>query len=1044
MSNALITAGAQPAGASKWAPIYSNEFFSGLYTNRNPLRDPATPFLYNKFYSATRYEAIWAGLNAEISPRLTLIRAPGHSVFNSNSFPAVLDFYSFKVTGVNFPGYLRVFADTATALYDITGGGKTLIYTKSAGAGQSRMLAVGNTLYIGNGVDQLQLLTPSFIWIKSTFIPSGAFIVDLNQNVQQNLGYATACSNIAISGGVLTASVADLTNILPGRTVQLEGMVSSFLNGLQVTVLTSGSGVFTANISYSGTLSEVESTGLIAVPGVNGTTGTVLPSFSASFLGLTLDNNSLWLNNGPATRNWGIPAPTAAPTVSNALNTTVASSWVTATYFMPVLPLMELGGYIYQATTVGVTNGSVPSFNHTTPHVSTTTDGSVVWTYQNVAARQTNHAYVFGDIILVTWSVTVTIPGTQTLIGYNQITGKPIYQQGPPTTQTTTYTAFFRCTLGGTNGAALDSQLSWSSALGTVVTDGPNGVQWTNVGLAVTRTSGSTSAPAIVSGTLAAGVIGNSQAVAIVNQVLDTNGAVETVQTAGQTGTLQPTWATASGSTTQEKIGSAFTGLVWSNAGSSPAVGGSAAGTGTWVYTYAYEDLITGSVGPAAPLSAAITLATDSFIQVQGLNPPASLTTSIGQINIYRSTVGQTVPFLIGTIPNNGAAGGTWTYNDYSPDEGLPGSTMNNLIQADLSEDNAPPPAGFLPICLHLSSIWGFVGSTLYYSFGGNVTNQLGGFEAFPPNNYIQFQSNGVVGWGTNNGLYVILNDSIQLVSGTQAPFSPSQVVPIGILSPNCFALNGQSPFLYTSDRQILGVDPSAGIAVDGFPIGDILAKAPFSPSTAYLAWYVNGTDQRLFASDGQTGYYNMLNSIAPEAPSAVWSPQRVIAAGCSAVKAVETTPGNYQLLVGPKTAGPILYRDTSSALDNGVAYPAWVIVGSNVLCHPGQIAELGFIHVDSVKTGTAPLISILLDEIYGYPGAPNFDALSRWTHDPPRLPPAKSMYSNRHYVSQTGKPAWCRHLQIKIDFAAENALSEVLSFTLFGAIHIERTEVGR
>ena len=476
------------------------------------------------------------------------------------------------------------------------------------------------------------------------------------------------------------------------------------------------------------------------------------------------------------------------------------------------------------------------------------------------------------------------------------------------------------------------------------------------------------------------------------------------------------------------------------NGGNSPAVGGSAPGTGAWIYTYAYMDSITGSVGPAAPISASITLAADSYIQVQGLTTNA---VGVDTINIYRSTMGLDVPFLIGSVPNTGVAGGTWTFNDLSPDQGQPGSTMNNLLQADLVGENSAPPEGFVPICLHLSSIWGFVGSTLFYSFGGDVNDMIGGFEAFPPLNYIQFQSIGVVGWGTNNGLYVILNDSIQLVAGTSAPFSPSKVVPIGILSPNCFSLNGQSPYIYTADRQILGVDPSAGVAVDGFPIGDILAYAPFDPSAAYISWHVSGTDQRLFAGDGSTGYYNMLNSIAPESPSAVWSPRRVIAEGCSAVKSIEVTPGEYKLLVGPKGSGKILYRDTTSALDNGTPYPAWTIVGSNVLCHPGQLAEIGFIHTDSVRAGQAPLISVLLDEVYGYPNAPDFDPLPRAGHDPPRLPVSRSMYSNRHYLSQTGKPAWCRHMQLKITFANENALSEVLSFTIFGAIHVERVETG-
>ena len=192
MANALLAAGAVPKGQTHWAPIFSNEFFSGLWTNRNPLRDPATPFIYGKFYSASRYEALWDGLNTEVSPRLTLIRAPGHSVFNANTFPFLNDFYSYQVDGVNRPNFVRLVADSADYVYDLydattetdsvagTNTGQTILFTKSAGAGQTRFLSVGNTLYIGNGVDKYQYLTSGFKWKAGYAMPSGAFIVDGN------------------------------------------------------------------------------------------------------------------------------------------------------------------------------------------------------------------------------------------------------------------------------------------------------------------------------------------------------------------------------------------------------------------------------------------------------------------------------------------------------------------------------------------------------------------------------------------------------------------------------------------------------------------------------------------------------------------------------------------------------------------------------------------------------------------------------------------------------------------------------------------------
>jgi hypothetical protein len=1018
MTTPFIQSGAVP-DQSKWAPIFSNELFSGLFTNRNPLRDPATPYLYSKFYAATRYEAMWDGLNVEISPRLTLIRAPGHSVYNANTFPAVNDYYSYhvKVANATNQDQVRVVVDTDTAVYDATGGGKTLIYTKGVGAGQCRFLAVGNTLYMGDGVDLWQYLTASFVWQQSFSMPSGAFIADTNNNLQLALGYATTCSQISIANNTLTATVASVANLVPGVTVTLQGMGSSFLNNLSVTITAVGSNTIQATYN-GGTLTESE-TGYVVVPGVNGTlaaTGTG-PTWSRAWLGLTYDGTNLWQQSGPALRVWGIPAPQYSLTAANTLNASVITEWTASTYYMPysVINVGGLSGNIFQLMTGGTTGSAPPSTWNTTVGANTT-DGACVWQCLGSAQRIQTYPYTVGKIIMAQWEASV-------VSGY--------YTSTP-----TQYTCFFQCVSAGTTSSAASGSLSWSASLNSQLIDG--GVTWNNIGFVITRTASATSAPVLanVSGvqTIQAGNIGNSVAVSLATKILDVSGAVETVNSAGQSGTTVPNWATAAGASTTDNQ------VVWTNSGNSPGVGGTAAGTGAWVYSYAFMDVITNSVGPAAPLSNAITLAANSFVQVQGM---ATTLNTIGMINIYRSTVGQAVPFLIAQIPNTGVEA-TWTYNDFSPDQGSPGSTMNNLLEADLVGYNSAPPAGFVPACLHLSSIWGFVDNVLYYSAGGDVADMQGGWEAFPPVNYISFQSRGVVGWSTNAGLYVILTDSVQLVVGTAPPFAPSGVLGIGILSPNCFTLNGQSPFLYTSDKQVVGIDPTSGVTVDGFPIANLLGVAPFAPATAYLTWYVNGTDQRLFCGDGGTGYYNMLTSIPPESPSAVWSTKRTLAVGCSAIKSVETAPGVYQMLVGPPAAGgPILYRDTTSATDNGATYSAWAIVGSNVLAHHGQIAEIGFISAVAIRTGSVPQVAVLLDEVSGYPNCPPFDTLPRVENDPPKLPESKSLFSKRYYMSQTDNAAWCHHMQVRFTFANENALNELLAFTIFGAIHNEKTEAG-
>jgi hypothetical protein len=215
------------------------------------------------------------------------------------------------------------------------------------------------------------------------------------------------------------------------------------------------------------------------------------------------------------------------------------------------------------------------------------------------------------------------------------------------------------------------------------------------------------------------------------------------------------------------------------------------------------------------------------------------------------------------------------------------------------------------------------------------------------------------------------------------------------------------------------------------------------------------GTDQRLFISDGKTGYYNMMATPSPETGS-VWSPFRAIP--CSCVKSIETKVGVKQLLLGPPEAasdspplsppfiptGPILCRDLTTYLDwdtgEGVPYRSFSIAGSIVLAHPSQMAELAFVTLDSKRVGSPPKVGALLDEVWGWPNCPEFKDISEFTQDPPRLPESQTIWNNRYYFNQDGDSCWCRHLMLKIDFSAEDAASEIDYMTFFAAVHKERT----
>src|SRR5206468_1155487 len=100
-------------------------------------------------------------------------------------------------------------------------------------------------------------------------------------------------------------------------------------------------------------------------------------------------------------------------------------------------------------------------------------------------------------------------------------------------------------------------------------------------------------------------------------------------------------------------------------------------------------------------------------------------------------------------------------------------------------------------------------------------------------------------------------------------------------------------------------------------------------------------------------------------------------------------------------------------------------------------LAELLFFTLDSVKVGTRPTVGVLLGEINTAGGA-TFEVLNDNTFDPPNFPQSTSLYSDRYYMAQNQNPVFCRHLQIQFTWAKEAAANELLSYTIFGALHQE------
>ena len=1052
MANPFLAAGASLEKAPRYAPLHSNEFFTGFFTNRNPLRDPATPFLDQKFYSATRYDSIIAGLNIEISPRLTPIRRYGNSVYNSQTFSNVQNFYSFRVTNTYTTPptqSIRVIVDTATAVYDGTGpSGKTLLFTKSSGAGQTSFQAVGNTLYMGDGVDVLKWVWfPS--WVANNEYTLGQVIIDSNNNLQeatsftsQTIMQGSSLNKIRVSvslSGLLSVSVAGTWTTeqlaqLVGETATFSAFTTAtFLNGQSVTISSAYNSyappnhfkIFTANTAFSPVTLDQDSAGIVmSAASGTGESGSSAPAWATSPGATTSDNQIIWTCKGPSVEQWGINAPTQAPGVSNQL-APVTNGWAASTFYWVADQLIVDSNSNIQLLTTPGTTGTVPSWA-TTPGV-TTTDGSgggaAVWTCQGPAARATTTAYPVGAYILVSWATT-----TVSVI-YNHVT-----QSYTTITRIFNNLAFFKSSTAGTTSSTTTSALGWNTGKGAQTVDG--GVTWTFVDYEITRVNSAT-VPATrttttvnsggditVTTTIVAGNIGNTQLVSTFNEITDSNEFFETVQTSGESGSTAPTWGTTLGSATPDNT------VVWLNAGPS-----SAANTGTWIYGFAYKNSITGHISSSSPASTPITLAQNSYISVSGPGDPNWSVDGVDTIEIYRSAQGATTLFWLADIsaPLNGAP---WNYGDFSPDPPNPLSTLNEFIEADTTGNNAPPTAGLIALSYHLNRVWGAVTETSYYSAAPGAGIGVGA-ESFPGLNYFDMPTTITVHWATSAGMFFYLVRGVYLsngVDGNGNPLSPVSIPndDVGVLTPNCFTVVGSTPIYLTTDLQCLQDTPGVGTSRIAFQIEDKLQS--LSASSACLAWHTNGPDQALYVCDGSTGWYRGILTPAPESSGTTWAPFSVIAGGVECIKSIETQPGLKHLLLGAGEAGgPILYRDTTTNSDNGTLYTANFTIGSLVLAQSGQCAEVGYLTTESLATGTRPAITVLVDEISG-----TFESLPNRIPDPPFLVDSTSIYSDRWYFNQLNEPAWMHHMQVNFAWPAENHANELMTYTIWGCIHQE------
>jgi hypothetical protein len=533
---------------------------------------------------------------------------------------------------------------------------------------------------------------------------------------------------------------------------------------------------------------------------------------------------------------------------------------------------------------------------------------------------------------------------------------------------------------------------------------------------------------------LALAAILSNTVISPTTSVVDSNGFQETIVRTGISGTAAPLWSTAQGALTMDNS------ATWENAGVY-----SAAATGAVKYGFSFKNSVADTVSTMSPPSAASVVAAGNFNVVSG---PGSPDGQADTIIIWRTLQTGGIFLFDDEIPAP-PAGQDWHYNDLTPD-----TSLNAFIQAPINHVNDPPPQGMTALAFHVNRIWGAINSVMEWCTGPDVT--VGnGFEAWDPTKAsklpdaiarfvpVSIANGGLLAW-TASDVMCMYGDGT-----ANNPFFPkTYAADISLLNYDALHTVGSTIHAFTGSRKQISFDPSAGYTETGFPIGDQFKKVTtggisaklYDPTTTFVTWHEQDSgDTGLFVADGSVGWFRYSPVTSPES-GFLWSPRAAIEGGTSAVQSVETTPGTFNLLIGPHSNGPILMRDFSVNSDEGTPYAdTYGVIGSMQLCQPYQVAEVAGLVIDSIRVGTAPTVGCLFGEIAPTDEVP-FDMLDKTGVDPPLLEESVTLYNDRFSTLQNGVCPLCRHMQLLFQWTSEDFPSEMLTHTVYGRKHNERT----
>jgi hypothetical protein len=297
MSNVLQSNGANPGKQTKAAPIYVGRMFSGINTNRSPLRDAKSTRTVEKFYGPAG-DALIDGLNVEITNKLTLGRRPGNPEYDTvNEWQNVLSFDRFRVskalsdsfgqsteaifTMVSEGPESTAYSNTPASLSALSSAlAKQLVWqSASMSAGQTYGVQVGNEFYFGNGVDNKKWLQTLFQWPTTPTSPNllplntypfmTTYLIDGNGDIQQLIGAivqssdqtvaSPTVSNVYITSAKISNNVLTLTmSSAPFNTGDATGSVPAPPIGTQFFIWSTDNAAGASQFGKGGTLAALQ------------------------------------------------------------------------------------------------------------------------------------------------------------------------------------------------------------------------------------------------------------------------------------------------------------------------------------------------------------------------------------------------------------------------------------------------------------------------------------------------------------------------------------------------------------------------------------------------------------------------------------------------------------------------------------------------------------------------------------------------------------------------------------------------------------------